>query len=266
MLTAVKHAIGAERSVGSTHSQDNGPPYRGSGCLGERSRHAAGYQGVRHQGRPRAPSRRVVPEERSGRDTWTLPGVDLGPGMLPARFLRPGPLNSRSTTGIEAMISLFLDPSASCVLLRVCFMPPRPNHESEPSFLAAVMWLMEYLEEAPRLVQEVRKVAAEKQISPALLRRAAQALPIVRRPRELRGPWTWRLPGLDELVRVSYSCPVANCKKVAEGWMEFRISRILFSAGLVRYLTRGTARRTQRPEAESTFLRLEESRQSFDET
>ncbi len=144
-------------------------------------------------------------------------------------------------------------------------MPSRTSPEPEPSFLATVTWLMEYLEAAPRLVREVREEAGKKKIPPALLRRAAQALPIVRRPRELRGPWTWRLPELDELVRVEYSCPITNCKKVAEGWMEFKMSRYLFSAGLIRYLTRGTARRTRPPDAESTFLRLEESRRIFDE-
>ena len=144
-------------------------------------------------------------------------------------------------------------------------MPSSQSPESESSFRATVTWLMEFLESSPRLVQEVREEAGKRRISPALLRRAAQALPIVRRPRELRGPWTWRLPEADELVRVEYSCPIANCKKVAEGWMEFRMSRVLFSAGLVRYLTRGTARRTQPPEATSTFLRLQESRQKLDD-
>ena len=145
-------------------------------------------------------------------------------------------------------------------------MPSNQASESEPSFRTTVIWLMEYLEGTPRLVREVREEAGKKKISPALLRRAAQALPIVRRPHELRGPWAWRLPEPDELVRVEYSCPIDNCKKVAEGWMEFKMSRVLFSAGLVRYLTRGTARRTQPPDATSTFLRLEESRKALDET
>ena len=42
-----------------------------------------------------------------------------------------------------------------------------------------------------------------------------------------------------------------------EGWMEFRLSRILFSVGLIEYITRGTVRRTQPPDRHSIFLRLE---------
>ena len=121
-----------------------------------------------------------------------------------------------------------------------------------------VRWLLEFLDHAPpRLVREVRDAAKRERISPALLRRASQAAPIIRTPREFRGPWTWRLPEPDELVRVRYTCPVANCGKVSEGWMEYGISRWLFKAGLVRYLTQGTAVRKQPPDGRSIFLRLE---------
>ncbi len=131
------------------------------------------------------------------------------------------------------------------------------TNEDEEELRSAVLWLLELLENHPRLVQEVRDAAKEKHISAALLRRASQAVPIIRKPRELRGPWTWRLPGPEELVRVAYTCPVKNCGKEYEGWMEFGMSRSLFEAGLVRYLTRGTAVRTKPPEERSIFLRWE---------
>ncbi len=122
----------------------------------------------------------------------------------------------------------------------------------------AVQWLLGLLDrDAPRLVQEVREAAKEERIGPALLRRASQAAPIIRKPREIRGPWTWRLPEPDELVRVLYICPVTDCGKVREGWMEYRLSRPLFDVGLIRYLTRGTAQRTRPPEGSSIFLRSE---------
>ncbi len=120
----------------------------------------------------------------------------------------------------------------------------------------AVRWLLGFLDHTtPRLVHEVREAAKQERIRPALLRRAAQAAPILRRPRELRGPWTWRLPQPEDLVRVRYTCPVADCGKVREGWMEFGISQPLFDVGLVRYLTRGTAQRSRSPESDSGFLR-----------
>lgn len=138
-------------------------------------------------------------------------------------------------------------------------MSPAPSDAvAQQELLRATHWLLDYLEEeSPRLVHDIRSGARIQQIPPALLRRASQALPILRRPRELRGPWTWRLPEPDELVRVSYECPVANCRKVFEGWMQFRISRLLFAAGLIQYLTRGTAVRTRPPDGETIFLRLE---------
>ncbi len=136
-------------------------------------------------------------------------------------------------------------------------MPPPPDREAQRELLRATSWLLDLLAESPRLVRDVRAEAKMQQIPPALLRRAAQALPIVRRPRELRGPWMWMLPEPEELVRVQYECPVTNCHKVSEGWMQFRMSRLLFAAGLLRYLTRGTARRTQPPDGETFFLRLD---------
>ncbi len=121
---------------------------------------------------------------------------------------------------------------------------------------AAVLWLLDVLDDTePHLVSQVQEVAKLKRIRPALLRRAARAMPIIKKPRELRGPWTWRLPKPDELVRVRYTCPITECSKVSEGWMVFRISRLLFAAGLVRYLTRGTTRLTQPPDGETIFLR-----------
>ncbi len=132
--------------------------------------------------------------------------------------------------------------------------PGQPDPEAQQEFLQATHWLLEFLDR-PRLVQEVREAAKKKHIPAALLRRASQGVPIIRRPRELRGPWTWRLPRPEELVRVSYTCPVKDCGKEYEGWMEFGLSRLLFEAGLVRYLTRGTAVRTQPPEGRSIFLR-----------
>ncbi len=140
-------------------------------------------------------------------------------------------------------------------------MPPPPDREAQRELLRTTHWLLEYLEKSPRLVRDVRAEAKTRQISPALLRRVAQSLPIIRRPRELRGPWMWMLPEADELVRVSYECPVSNCHKVSEGWMEFRLSRLLFAAGLLRYLTRGTARRTQPPDGDTIFLRLDNEAQ-----
>ena len=83
-----------------------------------------------------------------------------------------------------------------------------------------------------------------------MLRRAAQSLPILRRPREIRG----QLPEPDELVRVRYECPVKDCGKVKEAWMEYRMSRVLFDAGLVRHLTKGTAVRTRPGEAFSVQM------------
>ncbi len=130
------------------------------------------------------------------------------------------------------------------------------SSDADIELLRATSWLLKSLEKSPRLVRDVRAEARTRQIPPALLRRAAQTLPIIRRPRELRGPWTWRLPEADELVRVSYECPVSNCHRVSEGWMQFSLSRLLFAAGLVRYLTRGTARRTQPPDGQTIFQRL----------
>ncbi len=139
--------------------------------------------------------------------------------------------------------------------------PPPDDGEARQTFLRTALWLLEY-PEAPRLVRDVRAEAQTRQIPPALLRRAAQALPIIKRPRELRGAWMWMLPEPEELVRVRYECPIRNCRKVSEGWMEFRISRHLFRAGLIRYLTRGTARRTQPPDGDSIFLRLKKPESS----
>ncbi len=125
-------------------------------------------------------------------------------------------------------------------------MPQREKAENKhyvpPSRIEEVVsWLLFYLESGPRLVREVKKTAAERGIPPTWLRRATDVLPIIRRPRELRGPWIWKLPDDSELVLVRYRCPMAECSRSFEGWMEFGPSRRLFSAGLIRYLTRGRA-------------------------
>ena len=140
----------------------------------------------------------------------------------------------------------------------------KPDDKGFQSYLAAIEWLMSYLESShtPCLVRDVQREAKKEGMSPALLRKAAQALPIIRRPRELRGPWAWKLPEPEELVRVRYQCPLVACGKESEGWMEFRLSRILFSAGLIRYLTRGTARRTQPPDGSTIFLRLSDQNET----
>ncbi len=132
------------------------------------------------------------------------------------------------------------------------------DDDGQEELRLAILWLLGFLDRTPPpLVREVQDAAKRQRMPPALLRRAAEGIPILRKPRELRGPWTWRLPEPGELVRVRFTCPVAECDRVSEGWMEFGISRTLFEAGLVRYLTRGTARRTQPPEGSSIFLRLE---------
>ena len=119
------------------------------------------------------------------------------------------------------------------------------------------LWLIEFLDTSPpRLIRDVKREADVHGIPPQLLNSAAKALPLIRRPKVVRGPWTWQLPQPAELVRVCYFCPVIGCGKTSEGWMEFRLSRILFSAGLIRYVTSGTARRTLSPECSSIFLRL----------
>ena len=117
-------------------------------------------------------------------------------------------------------------------------------------------WLLRTLDAGPCLATEIRKCAEKQGISQKLLLRAAQNLPIIRRPRELRGPWVWRLPGPDELVWVRYECPLARCSKSLEGWMEFEKSRLLFSLGMVRYLVRGRVWRTRPGEERSERLRL----------
>ena len=100
------------------------------------------------------------------------------------------------------------------------------------------LWLIEFLDTSPpRLIRDVKREADVHGIPPQLLNSAAKALPLIRRPKVVRGPWTWQLPQPAELVRVCYFCPVIGCGKTSEGWMEFRLSRILFSAGLVRYVT-----------------------------
>ncbi len=135
----------------------------------------------------------------------------------------------------------------------------RANPETRRAVRQAACWLLEYLESAtsPPLVRDIQAVAKDNDIPAGVLRVASQELPIIRQPRELRGPWTWRLPQPEELVQVRFYCPIEDCQKVSEGWMEFRLSRILFTAGLVHYLTRGRLRRVQRPGGHSIFLRLE---------
>lgn len=118
-----------------------------------------------------------------------------------------------------------------------------------------VSWLLFYLESGPRLAREVKKSAADRGIPATLLRRAADVLPIIRRPRELRGPWIWKLPDSSELVLVRYECPVVECSRRIEGWMEFGLSRRLFSAGVIRYLTRGRVR-SVRPNRDKDELPL----------
>ncbi len=134
--------------------------------------------------------------------------------------------------------------------------------DPEYSLHTAALWLMEYLESSktPCLVREVQLASKRIDMAPALLHRAAAEVPLLRRPREMRGPWVWALPDPEELVRVRYRCPIVDCGKTCEGWMQFRLSRILFPSGLIRYLTRGTSRRTQPPDGSSTFLRLETKR------
>jgi len=117
-------------------------------------------------------------------------------------------------------------------------------------------WLLQALDSGPCLATEIRTCAEKQGISQKLLLRAARNLPIIRRPRELRGPWVWRLPGPDELVWVRYECPLAGCSKSLEGWMEFGKSRPLFSLGMVRYLVRGRVWRAQPGEERSERLRL----------
>ncbi len=63
------------------------------------------------------------------------------------------------------------------------------------------------------------------------------------------------MPEPDELVLVRYECPVAECSKDSEGWMEFGRTRHLFFAGVIRYLTRGRLRRT-RPRDQASLLWL----------
>lgn len=118
-----------------------------------------------------------------------------------------------------------------------------------------VSWLLFYLESGPRLAREVKKSAADRGIPATVLRRAADVLPIIRRPRELRGPWIWKLPDSSELVLVRYECPVVECSRRFEGWMEYGLSRRLFSAGVIRYLTRGRVR-SVRPNRDKDALLL----------
>ena len=122
----------------------------------------------------------------------------------------------------------------------------------------AEKWLMWCLRGAPKLVNEIREVAKEKRMRAADLRRAAQSLPIIRKPRELRGPWVWRLPEHDQLVRVAYTCPGSSCGREIEGWMEFGWSQTLFHAGLIRYLTKGTALRIRPADSESAFIHIKQ--------
>lgn len=72
----------------------------------------------------------------------------------------------------------------------------------------------------------------------------------------MRGPWTWGLPNPDELVLVRYECPLVECSKSFEGWMEFERTRPLFSAGVLRYLVKGRVWRSKAGEEKSARLRL----------
>ncbi len=119
---------------------------------------------------------------------------------------------------------------------------------------AAAFWLLDHLTPEPRLMTEVAAAAQMEGLSRKIVQKAARTLPVLRRPRELRGPWVWSFPRDDEQVLVSYRCPLAECPVRREGWMPFGLSRPLFACGLVRYLIRGRLRRT-RSGAETDYLR-----------
>ncbi len=114
-----------------------------------------------------------------------------------------------------------------------------------PGFAEATLWLLGRLDRGPCIKAEIEKEAEKEGISPALLKRASQALPILRRPRELHGPWEWRLPGPGDLVQARYECPVDHCDQKYDGWIEFGLSRALFSVRLIQYLIRGRLRRSK---------------------
>lgn len=121
----------------------------------------------------------------------------------------------------------------------------KADDDKTPGLAEAALWLLGRLDSGPCLKTEIEKAAEKEGISHGLLERAAQALPILRRPREQQGPWEWRLPGPGDLVQARYQCPVDHCDQQYEGWIEFGLSRALFSVRLIQYLIRGRLRRSR---------------------
>lgn len=105
-------------------------------------------------------------------------------------------------------------------------------------------------------MKEVIDSAAREGFKRELTQKAARTLPILRRPRELRGPWEWSLPNEDQQVPVLYRCPLAECPIRREGWMPFGLSRQLFAVGLVRYQIRGRLRHARSGEESEGLVRL----------
>ena len=125
----------------------------------------------------------------------------------------------------------------------------------------AALWLLDRLGTEPRLMKELVVEAEKAGFSEKDFLRGARNLPILRRPRELRGPWVWSLPREDEQVLVSFNCPLSHCPSSAarEGWLELGESRLLFKVGLLRYRIRGRMRIRRPAESEEHLLRVEES-------
>jgi len=135
--------------------------------------------------------------------------------------------------------------------------PPPPEPAADAPKMPArevQLWLLRALGSEPRLVQEVQSAAEAAGIPPNVLKRASQSLPIVRRPRELRGPWTWRLPASDEMVPVRYHCPFGDCSVRREGWMAFERSACLFTVGLLDYRVKGRLLRVRPSGGEDELL------------
>ena len=129
------------------------------------------------------------------------------------------------------------------------------KHSTSKNIEDAVNWLLACLDSGPHLVRDIKKSAEAEGIPQRILLRAAGLLPLIRRPSSLRGPWIWRLPDADELVRIRYECPIMRCSRSFEGWIEFGPSRALFSAGMIHYMTRGSVQRV-RPNRDTERLLL----------
>ena len=127
--------------------------------------------------------------------------------------------------------------------------------KSDPAVRTAQHWLLERLSTEPRLMKELVAEAGQDGVAEKYLKKASRRLPVLRRPRELRGPWVWRFPDDDEQVLVQYRCPLQDCPPFREGWMPFGRSRALFRAGLVTYQIRGRLRRSRPAETEGHLLK-----------